>query len=116
MLENFQSYVKINFLIPKIGNFTPFFRSLNSKQMKVIYEHFHIISKGNIIAKLDAYYIPFMNSTLREILLVVLTKGSQLFIFSKQYQKFCKTYQCSKVYETKYATIVFFFVKVIKFI
>ena len=44
---------------------------------------------------------------LREILLVMLTKSSQLFIFSKQYQKFCKTYQCSKVYGTKYATIFF---------
>ena len=45
-----------------------------------------------------------MSHTLREILLVVLTKGSQLFILSKQYQKFCKTFQCSKVYGTKYAT------------
>ena len=42
--------------------------------------------------------------TLREILLIVLTKRSQLFIISKQYQKFCKTYQCPKVYGTKYAT------------
>ena len=52
---------------------------------------------------------------MREILLVVLTERSQLFIFSKQYQKFCKTYQCLKVYGTKYATS-FFFVKLMKFI
>ena len=31
-------------------------------------------------------------STLREILLVVLTKRSQLYIFSKQYQKCCECY------------------------
>ena len=36
-------------------------------------------------------------TTLREILLVVLTKRSQLYIFSKRYQKFCKTYQYLKV-------------------
>ena len=46
-------------------------------------------------------------SALREILLVVLTKRSQLYIFSKQYQKFCKTYQCSKFHGTKYATNFF---------
>ena len=51
---------------------------------------------------------------LREILLVVLTKKSQLYIFSKRYQKFCKTYQYFKVDGTKYAT-KFFFVKLIKF-
>ena len=45
--------------------------------------------------------------TLREILLVVLTKRSQLYIFSKRYQKFCKTYQYLKVDGTKYATNFF---------
>ena len=46
-------------------------------------------------------------ATLREMLLVVLTKRSQLFIFSKQYQTFFKTYQCSKVHGTKYVTNFF---------
>ena len=46
----------------------------------------------------------FSKFTLREILLVVLTKRSQLYIFSKQYQKFCKTYQYLQVDGTKYAT------------
>ena len=55
-----------------------------------------------------------VSTTLREILLVLLTQRSQLFIFSKQYQKCCKTYQFSKVYGTKDATS--FFVKLIKFI
>ena len=50
----------------------------------------------------------FLKYTLREILLFVLTKRSQLYIFSKQYQKFFKTYQCSKVHGTKYATNFFF--------
>ena len=45
--------------------------------------------------------INFIQSTLREILLVVLTKRSQLYIFSKRYQKFCKTYQYLKVDGTK---------------
>ena len=49
----------------------------------------------------------FLNITLREILLVVLTKTSQLYIFSKRYQKFCKIYQYLKVVETKYATKFF---------
>ena len=39
---------------------------------------------------------------------------SQLYIFSKGYQKFCKTYQYLKVDGTKYATNIFF-VKLIKF-
>ena len=47
------------------------------------------------------------NINLREILLVVLTKRSQLYIFSKRYQKFCKTYQYLKVDGTKYATNFF---------
>ena len=45
--------------------------------------------------------------TLREILLIVLTKRSQLYIFSKRYQKFCKTYQYVKVDGTKYTTNFF---------
>ena len=36
-------------------------------------------------------------NTLREILLVVLTKRSQLYIFSNRYQKFCKIYQYLKI-------------------
>ena len=48
-----------------------------------------------------------VRSTLREILLVVLTKRSQLYIFSKRYQKFCKTYQYLKDDGTKYATNFF---------
>ena len=55
------------------------------------------------------------NHALREILIVVLTKRSQLFIFSKQYQKCCEIYQCSKVYRTKYATSFVKFIKFIKF-
>ena len=39
-----------------------------------------------------------------EILLVVLTKRSQLYILSKRSQNFCKTYQYLKVDRTKYAT------------
>ena len=46
-------------------------------------------------------------ASLREILLVVLTKRSQLYIFSKRYQKFCKTYQYLKVDGTKYAANFF---------
>ena len=46
-------------------------------------------------------------STLREILLIVLTKRSQLYSFSKRYQKFCKTYQYLKIDGTKYATNFF---------
>ena len=44
--------------------------------------------------------------TLREILLVVLTKRSQLYIFSKRYQKCC-THQYLKVDGAKYATNFF---------
>ena len=44
----------------------------------------------------------------------MLTKRSLLYIFSKRYQKFCKTYQYLKVDRTKYAKF-FFFVKLIKF-
>ena len=55
-------------------------------------------------------------NALRKILLVVLTKRSQLYIFSEKYKQFCETYQCSKVHETKYATDFFFFVKLIIFI
>ena len=46
------------------------------------------------------------------ILLVVLTKRPQLYIFSKRYQKFCKTYQYLKLDGTKYGSK---FVKLIKF-
>ena len=53
------------------------------------------------------YYIVdgklYNQNTLREILLVVLTKRSQLYIFSKRYLTFCKTYQYLKVDGTKYA-------------
>ena len=49
-------------------------------------------------------YALVQHHTLREILLVVLTKRSQLYIFSKWYKQFCKTYQYSKVDGTKYAT------------
>ena len=49
----------------------------------------------------------FSSATLREILLVVLTKSLQLYIFSKRYQKFCKTYQYLKVDGTKYTTNFF---------
>ena len=45
----------------------------------------------------------FLNA-LREILLVELTKRSQLYILSKRYQKFCETYQYSNVKVTKYTT------------
>ena len=48
--------------------------------------------------------IQLFQHTLREILLVELTKRSQLYFFSKRYQKFCKTYQYSNVQVTKYTT------------
>ena len=57
---------------------------------------------GNVHGARNFFFLNCPN-TLREILLVVLTKRSQLYSFSKQYQKFCKCYY-------------FFFVKLIKFI
>ena len=48
-----------------------------------------------------------LNFSLRKILLVVLTKKSQLYMFSKRYQKVCNTYQYLKVDATKYATNFF---------
>ena len=79
--------------------FRPFYFSLNKVIDKFMDE----------VLIFDQLWINFhtKGSSLRDILLVVLTKRSQLFIFRKQYQKFCKTYQCSKVYGTKYATNFF---------
>ena len=64
-------------------------------------------TKKSIDNKSAENTILYIFYTLREIVLVVLTKRSQVYIFSKRDQKFCKTYQHLKVDGTKYATKFF---------